>query len=99
MPRKKIGQHFFVRMTQMRRTVDVIDRGGEKIGTSHAATLLIGAFLARGMLNPEMIPEKMAQAAAFAGGSSMARVSTGSGTSLSILRKRFIAGESTRPAL
>jgi hypothetical protein len=37
--REEIGQHFFIGMTQVRRAVDVVNRGGEKIGTGHPVTL------------------------------------------------------------
>ena len=37
--REKIGQHLLIGMAEMGRAVDVIDRGREKIGTGHDATL------------------------------------------------------------
>jgi len=52
---KEIGQHLFVGMTQVGRAVDVIDRGGEKIRTGHALSLLAAAFLASGMLALEAV--------------------------------------------
>jgi hypothetical protein len=50
MPGKEIGQHFFVRMSQVGRAVHVINRRGEKIGSGHDVTLLIDAFLANSLM-------------------------------------------------
>ena len=35
MPGKKIGQHLLIRVPEMGRTIDVIDRGGEEIASGH----------------------------------------------------------------
>ncbi len=46
MARKKVREHLLVRVPEMRRAVDVVNRGGEKIGTGHMVNLTVVARVA-----------------------------------------------------
>ena len=55
MPGEEIGQYLLIGVPEMGRTIDVINRGSEKIRTGHAATLL-GEISMASAYSIELVP-------------------------------------------